>query len=180
MRFGDPPSLATRESWQHQPFPEQAVPLSVERTWTEQEYERIRYGFIPQAMEDKWFIFLEEDTLYVHRSWTGLAVYKLSFVREGTIYRASSAFAGRDPGQPSEAEDRYDARLLVSLIDTLLLEQAGPLPLPAGLPAGIATELHHSAVIGAGRSKHELPKMSFWLWLWHWLKWLLRGLWIRL
>lgn len=177
MRFGDPPPPATRQSWQHTPFPEQCVPLSLQRTWTEPEYERMRYGVTPEAMEDKWFTFLEDDTLYFHRSWTGMAVYKLTFVREGETYRVSSAFAGRDPSQPSEASDSYDVQLLLSLIDNLLLGQARPLPLPAGLPAGIATEMHHSSVIGAGRSKHKLPKISIWVWLWHWLKWLLRGLW---
>ena len=137
----------------------------------------MRYGVTPEAMEDKWFIFLEDATLYFHRSWTGMAVYKLTFVREGETYRVSSAFAGRDPSQPSEASDSYDVQLLLSLIDNLLLGQARSLPLPAGLPAGIATEMHHSSVIGAGRSKHKLPKISIWVWLWHWLKWLLRGLW---
>lgn len=177
MRFGDPPPPATRQSWQHTPFPEQCVPLSLQRTWTEPEYERMRYGVTPEAMEDKWFTFLEDATLYFHRSWTGMAVYKLTFVREGETYRVSSAFAGRDPSQPSEASDSYDVQLLLSLIDNLLLGQARSLPLPAGLPAGIATEMHHSSVIGAGRSKHKLPKISIWVWLWHWLKWLLRGLW---
>ena len=177
MRFGDPPPHATRQSWQHTPFPEQCVPLSVARIYTEQEYERIRHGVTPEAMEDKWFIFLEDTTLYFYRSWTGLAVYKLTFAREGATYKVSRAFAARDPSQPSEASDSYDARLIVSLIDNLLLGQAGPLPLPAGLSAGIATELHHSSVIGAGRSKDEPPKITIRAWLWHWLKWLIRGLW---
>ena len=167
MRFGDPPPPATRQSWQHKPFPERCVPLSVGRTWTEQEYERIRHGLTPQAMEDTWFIFHEEDTLYVHRSWTGLAVYKLTFEREGATSKVSRAFADRDPSQPSEASDNYDVRLIVSLIDNVLLGQARPLPLPAGLPAGIAIELHHSSVIGAGRSNDELRRISIRVWLWH-------------
>jgi len=43
--------------------------------------ERIRRGYIPSIMEEKWFIFMEEDRLFAHRSWTGLGVYEAIFAR---------------------------------------------------------------------------------------------------
>jgi len=37
-------------------------------------------------MEDKWFIFLEDDWLYLHRSWTGTCVYKVQHHISGSGY----------------------------------------------------------------------------------------------
>ncbi len=44
------------------------------RIWTEDEMSVIRHGYIPWVMDEKWFIFLEQDRLFAHRSWTGLGV----------------------------------------------------------------------------------------------------------
>jgi len=41
--------------------------------------DRIRLGYIPSIMDEKWFILMEEDRLYAHRSWTGLGVYEAAF-----------------------------------------------------------------------------------------------------
>lgn len=30
-------------------------------------------------MEDKWFWYMEGDTLYIHRSWTGFCIYIVEF-----------------------------------------------------------------------------------------------------
>src|SRR4051794_8426430 len=88
------PERATRQSWPNiKPLPDQRSRLSLQRVYTEQEYERIRLGFIPERMEDKWFMFNEEDTLYIHRSWTGDCIYQLTFVKEAAGYAVSEAFA---------------------------------------------------------------------------------------
>ena len=40
------------------------------RSFTAEEYTCLSRGLIPEVMEDKWFIFMEADRLYFHRSWT--------------------------------------------------------------------------------------------------------------
>jgi len=32
-------------------------------------------GLVPEEIEDKWFIYWEDDTLFFHRSWTGNCIY---------------------------------------------------------------------------------------------------------
>jgi hypothetical protein len=39
-------------------------------------------GLIPRAMEDKWYIYFENDCLYFHRSWTGLEILCAEIIRE--------------------------------------------------------------------------------------------------
>jgi len=65
----DSAESATRQSWPNiKPLPEQRAPLSIERTFTEEEYDLFRHGLIPEVMEDKWFIFLEDDVLYFQKT----------------------------------------------------------------------------------------------------------------
>lgn len=53
---------ATRQSWPDLlPLPRARSTLPIRHEFTEGEYKRLSLGLIPQEMEDKWFIFLEED-----------------------------------------------------------------------------------------------------------------------
>lgn len=173
------PERATRQSWSDlKTLPAQHSRLSLQRAFTEQEYERIRLGFIPQAMEDKWFMFTEDDTLYVHRSWTGYCIYQLRFRKEGSKYVVAGAFANRDQSQYSGSNDLYDEKLLLFLIDHLLLGERYPMPMPVHVPAGIATELHYHHVLGAGQ-RTEAGPVNVTIrgtlgWLWRWLVWLVK------
>ncbi|HEY9627321.1 MAG TPA: hypothetical protein V6C84_08470 [Coleofasciculaceae cyanobacterium] len=170
---------ATRQSWSNlQPLPVQRSTLSLQRKFTEQEYERLYDGLIPDRMEDKWFIFLEEDVLYVHRSWTGYCIYQLSLSREDSTYVISRALVNREPSQYTWVDDHYDEKLLMFLIDHLLLDERSLLPIAANVPAGIATELHLQHVVGTGRSTAATPKEitlpEIFGWIWHWLLFLIR------
>ena len=130
-------------------------------------------------MEDKWFIFVEEDRLYFHRSWTGYCIYQLSLIRENTKYVTGDAFANRDPNQYSGNDDRFDERLLMFLIDSLLLRGHASLPIAPHLPVGIATELHLHHVVGIGHRGEEMPKeitvLGILGGLWRWLLWLIKS-----
>ena len=173
MRFGQGANPATRQSWTNAPMPEKRSRLVLRREFTEGEYESIRYGLVPEQMEDKWFIFLEGDTLYFHRSWTGHCIFQLTLKREGEKYAASDALVNRDASQYGGTDDVRDERLLTYLIDNLLLGGRTLLPTPKGLPAGIHTDLYHHHVAGAGRGRAETPgekRKRGWLW-----RWLMRG-----
>ena len=172
---------ATRQAWSNlQPLPAQRSQLSLQRAFTEQEYERICLGIIPERMEDKWFMFTEEDTLYVHRSWTGYCIYQLTLIKEGSNYVTGEALANRDESQYSAGNDDYDEKLLMFLIDHLVLRKNYPMPLPGNLPAGIATELHYSHLLGAGqRAEPEAGPKQLTIrgtlgWLLRWLAWLIK------
>ena len=154
-------------------MPEKRSRLALRREFTEGEYESIRRGLVPEQMEDKWFIFLEGDTLYFHRSWTGHCIFQLALKREGEKYAVGEVVVNRDAGQYGGTDDAYDERLLAYLIDNLLLGGRTLLPTSKGLPAGIQTDLYHHHVAGAGRGRAETPgekRKRGWLW-----RWLMRG-----
>lgn len=70
---------AERGSWQVLPLPSLREELKFKAVFTDAEIEKISYGLIPEQMEDKWFIYLENGWLFFHRSWTGVCVYRLRF-----------------------------------------------------------------------------------------------------
>lgn len=114
---------ATRTDWNVAPLPEQRAEPAVEpiqKRYSATDMERLRRGFIPEAMENKWFIFAEATTLSIHRSWTGFCIYEVIFTQEGPDYRISRLLVNRDPAQYTSTDGAYDASLVLNLIDSLL------------------------------------------------------------
>src|SRR5687768_7172538 len=60
-----------RNDWMRHPLDERwrSVPLSM--PLSAEELRRIRLGFFPREMEDKWFVYCEPPWIHLHRSWTG-------------------------------------------------------------------------------------------------------------
>lgn len=68
----------------------------------------IRQGFIPVAMEEKWFAYFENNILFQHRSWTGLCIDQIHFVEDNEGLRATHAEVNRDSDQYAETDDQVD------------------------------------------------------------------------
>src|SRR5690349_10077515 len=76
--------------------------MSFEIQFDGEQYRRLALGFIPRQMEDKWFVFMENDSLFFHRSWTGTCIYVLEMKKIGNHYIVSSVIVGQ------ESKDRPD------------------------------------------------------------------------
>ena len=50
--------------------------MTLDRVFSPQDMDRIRRGVVPEAMEDKWFIYWKEGMLFFQRSWTGFCIYR--------------------------------------------------------------------------------------------------------
>jgi len=100
-------------------------------------------------MEDKWFIYFEEGYLYLHRSWTGVPVYRVRFAKDehGALVTEalwSVKFANANTDQAS-----YHAELLDFLISNLLLNKGKPFPTPPELTGSpLGAYQHHIAGTG--------------------------------
>jgi hypothetical protein len=74
--------LATRNDWKISEPPSGFTKLQYRDQFTQAEYETIQRGVVPEEMEDKWFIFYEDPILYLHLSWTGSLVYRVTLERD--------------------------------------------------------------------------------------------------
>jgi hypothetical protein len=124
----------TRSEWKLRKMPKSHATIRVSRRFSAWEIEKIKLGFRPPDMDYKWFIFYEQDRLYIQRSWTGDCIYVVRFENEGQDYMACEVQANRNPKQHRESDDSYDARMAFWLIDIALLGRDTEMPHPPNSP----------------------------------------------
>ena len=120
--------MAKPTDWKTQALPSKRTTIRLDQTFSPQEMKRIRRGLVPEQMEDKWFIYWKDDTLFFHRSWTGFCIYVVRFATDGDTYRMIEADVNRDPAQYKETSDERDAEKISYLVDVLLLHQEAVFP----------------------------------------------------
>jgi 8-oxo-dGTP pyrophosphatase MutT (NUDIX family) len=120
----------TRESWKVNPMKGKIASLRIDRTFSEGEMDQIRRGHLPKEMEDKWFMFFENNCLHACRSWTGDTIYLVAFAKA-----SSGTWRIDDVNLPKEVlKDQgtdHAGGLLLFLIDAMLLGTKGSLPMMA-------------------------------------------------
>jgi hypothetical protein len=107
---------ATRDSWQNQPFPKEQAALPIKLRFSKNELTRIAQGHVPQEMEDKWFVFLENDQLYFHRSWTGFCIFELQLATDCDGTHVEQCWVNRNPSQYTSTDLAEDEQLLRALL----------------------------------------------------------------
>ncbi len=104
---------ARREDWKTEPMPEQHETFILDRSFTDNEMDALRRGNIPQAMEDKWFWYMEGSSFGAHRSWTGYCIYKIEFKADNHHV----VMVNRDPEQYKCTSVEEDIESLNKLLD---------------------------------------------------------------
>ncbi|MDZ8024862.1 MAG: hypothetical protein RMX97_09290 [Nostoc sp. DedQUE11] len=112
--------IAQRDDWKTEPMPCPSTNITLEKVYSQQEFERITAGVIPEHMENKWFIFYEAPWLYLHRSWTGLCIFQVRFEVVGESVKIAEVQVNRDPAQYSNTDYKYDVSMLEMLLDYLV------------------------------------------------------------
>lgn len=154
---------ASSASWKRKPFKE-GVPLGFRATFDHGQFARLREGFVPQQMEDKWFIYYEEPHLFFHRSWTGEPVYRLALNIGPEGAGVAEALWSKDlaDASPPTQDAEYQVRLLDFLLSTLLLGQRKTFPVPTDLKEPRQGVFQHS-VAGTGLPQSSpTPKKRGW------------------
>lgn len=103
--------VADRTDWKIKEMPAQHDEFELEGYFPEKLMSVLRHGHIPLAMEDKWFWFMEGDTLFAHRSWTGFCIYSVEFGE-----KRLHVTVNRDPEQYSETDIIKDVQRLIRLL----------------------------------------------------------------
>jgi hypothetical protein len=69
-------SRVTRSQFRH-PLERIRVPAALPvpaKSWSVREWDRIQAGYQSSDMDDRWHALVENDHLYLHRSWTGFGI----------------------------------------------------------------------------------------------------------
>lgn len=110
---------ASRNSWTCLPWTDgAALPGSI--MLSAADAATLQQGCIPRSMDDKWFVYFEAPHLYLHRSWTGTPVYRLTLTPTTAGVEVHDArWAAAEPDPPAQRL-AHEARALGYLIQTLL------------------------------------------------------------
>lgn len=109
--------IANKDSWKNINMPIENTYLDVDIKLNEQEIEMLKKGHIPEEMEDKWFMYFEENTFYIHRSWTGFCVYIVFINENGKIEKVQ---VNRNSEQYTNINDEYDKYMVLHLMYKLI------------------------------------------------------------
>lgn len=56
-------TITKKDDWKTEEFPEKYSTISLDKELTEEEFQQVQKGLIPEVMEDKWFIYFEDNWL---------------------------------------------------------------------------------------------------------------------
>lgn len=113
--------VAKRTDWKTKSLPVRRAVIILDGEYSSADMQLIRQGHLPRRMEDKWFIYWEDDRLFFHRSWSGYCVYVVHFEQASEAGKMVRAEVNRDPEQYGETSDALDAKMIFYLIDAFLL-----------------------------------------------------------
>jgi len=112
--------IATKDTWQHNPI-DNPKQIAIDIHLTDKQFSKLTNGLIPQQMEDKWFIYYENEWLYFHRSWTGNGMYKAKLYKETNGYSIREFWAERNQEKYKNKDDNTDIETFTFLIARGLL-----------------------------------------------------------
>lgn len=142
---------ATAVSWPNKPMPDLRKELLLDGQYSRKEFVTISQGLVPQSPADKWFIYLDGEWLYFHRSASGSCIFQLQILPNDEGYAADVLLINQDPGQYRSLSDEYDVALVSYLIDAVLLGRFAPFPQPEQFSQDDHTR-HQQHVMGQGSS----------------------------
>lgn len=104
---------AIQSDWNNlQPMARDHERISLDLAFTVQQMRNLRQGFIPVDQGQKWFLYFDDDTLHIHRSWTGYKMFEVVFEADGDSTRARFTRVNLDPDCYSGTLDEARETLL--------------------------------------------------------------------
>lgn len=96
--------IADRNSWKNSPPPIEREEFKVAWTFPTAMGARMTAGHIPEGMDDRWFILMDDGWLLFHRSWTGSCIFGLKVndqpegisISEGWVSRKADEYSSTD------------------------------------------------------------------------------------
>jgi hypothetical protein len=113
--------IATRADGTVHDMPPKHQLMQFDMAFSADEMTRIQAGFIPQSTADKWFIYYDNETLFIHRNGTGHCIYKANFKLSDEQYMIQQVIVNRDPLQNAVTNPDFDRDIFPSLLRKLLL-----------------------------------------------------------
>lgn len=121
--YKDHPNVQPEDWSELKAMPERQTVLYPKLWFNPDEMVKIRRGFFPTVMEQKWFLYFTGDRLRMHRSWTGILIFDVGFAFDpkGGAY-VTDVVVNRENREYSNTDDDEDLKLLEEIIRYHLLQ----------------------------------------------------------
>ncbi len=106
--------MVKKTDWMTMEMPEAYEVFSFEYPLAGSDIELLKMGILPVGPKDDWFVYSEDNKLYIHRSRTGYCIYIIT-IKEPMA--ALEVCVNRNPEQYMETDYRKDARYLTVLLN---------------------------------------------------------------
>lgn len=103
-------------------MPDATAEAALDRKVSEREYRSLIDGFRPQEMEERWFMYVEEDWIYLHRSWTGFCIFKAKLENRMDGYTITMLGINRNPDQYKSTNIEADINEFHSVLNSLIVK----------------------------------------------------------
>lgn len=103
----------TSEDWTAIEMPQEHVEFEMERLLTVEGINLLKKGHIPEEEADKWFWYVENNVLSIHRSWTGFCWFKIELNTNGKL----KVIANRNPEQYTETNIEKEKKWINNFLD---------------------------------------------------------------
>ena len=108
--------IATKDSWNIEPMPDKQTTIPMDENIPSAAMRIVKYGHIPDAMEDHWFMYCDETTIRYYRSWTGFCIYVAKYEDDGKTCKITELTVNREPEQYSCTDNEHDVALFMALL----------------------------------------------------------------
>lgn len=101
------PFVPTEE--QRQQFKPINTPKTIAVNWKldQEAYKRLQLGHLAHEMEDKWNVYVEDNTVHLHRSWTGMELFRFTLQpADNDTYTVSQFEVEQDPERYTETDEQ--------------------------------------------------------------------------
>ncbi len=83
--------------------------IELDRSFSREEYERLARGHLPESQDDRWFVYVDDAGVHIHRSATGFCIFEVELAPAGDGHEVKAAWANRDPEQGMDPSFDYVA-----------------------------------------------------------------------
>ena len=112
----------TKSDWKIKPITNSADKIDLRLTFTNSDFEKIRQGFKPKDMDDRWFIYSEDLWVNFHRSWMGDCIFRVRFDKTADdTYTTVECWVERNEKIYGIKDDNENRRIIEQIIKDRLL-----------------------------------------------------------
>lgn len=106
--------------WKIEPMPKQTESFYSGRKLLSEEYTKLIIGFKPSSMDDKWFVYSQDESIYFHRSWLGHCIYIAKIEKRENDIFIGAITVNKKPDQFGMNDKEAKKEMFNKLVDYVL------------------------------------------------------------